>query len=669
LLSIGGQQFGVPLVTNTSTANAVEFEAVIWQFGVDYPGSDADDSNLPVQTVYIKTHDATNWMSTYDGNPAAVNGPESIRNLIANYNAQGIEVIAWFVPKGGDVERQVQMAVEVIDSGVKGLYADLEPFEGFCNLDCGFLAQHLWGRVRAERPTANLGVIYDPRPWTFDQSATSAWLSVANAALPMCYYEDFIDQAPYNDPAGCVNEARKDLNWLAPGRSLEFIPMLQGNTTPERFTIAVEAARGNGAAKVSVWRRGIVSAEVWEAARALNAPSPLQPPPDYAAFWVWSPCPWDGCLLQEVSSEGVNVVYGGAKFPVPNMDVLQALGWGITRWYVGDGQLSSLPDAPMDGTLLRELGSEGVYVALGGAKFPVPSLDALNAMGLGGGRIFTVPPGGLNQIPNIPRDGTIIRELSSGQEWQITGGAKFALPSGEVRDALIAQGQLHPFVTVVPDGGAGQVPDVPRERTRIRGMSDPTEWQVVMGSRFPLTGREATEWLIKSGNLVRPLAVVPDGGLAQVPPEAFPEGGRVLELGTTEEWQITGGMKFPLTDPARRDALAASGLLRSEVAVVPPGALADVPPAHQDGVLMKEPAADTLFLWRCGSVYRIADAAQLDRLIAIGLARQPVVTVAGPLTEPGPQERPLCEGAAGTVCPQRGWGMGNPFAPLGCRPE
>jgi len=89
----------------------------------------------------------------------------------------------------------------------------------------------------------------------------------------------------------------------------------------------------------------------------------------------------------------------------------------------------------------------------------------------------------------------------------------------------------------------------------------------------------------------------------------------------------------------------------------------------RDGVLVKEPASEMLFVWRCGSLYRISDAAQLERLVAAGLARQPVLTVGGPLVEPPPQERPLCDGPEGKVCPKRGWGTKNPFAPIGCRPE
>jgi hypothetical protein len=665
-ISIGGGHFGATLLP--STARAVEFEAVIWQFGEDYPGADNNDGNLPVQTVYIKTHDATDWMSTYDEDWNAVRGPGSVRHLIDQYKAQDIEVVAWFVPKGGDVDTQVQMAIDVIDSGVKGLYADLEPFEGFCHNDCAYLAEHFWKRVRAERPNANLGVIYDPRPWTFEQSASAAWLSVANVALPMCYWEDFNDQPPYNDPAGCVNQARTDLAWLAGGRSLEYIPMLQGNTTGDRFTAAVDAARAGGSWKVSVWRRGVVNSEVWEAARLLNSPSPIQTPPDYSAFWVWSPCPWDNCLLQEEHSPGVYVIYGGAKFPVPSLEALTQLGYGLTRWYVGDGQLASVPDVPVDGSLVREIGTEGVYIVQGGARFPITSVEVLHAMGRGGQYIYNVPPGGLNQIPLLPRDGTQLIELSGGTIWQIAGGAKFPIPSVEVRDALVAQGQINWNVVVVPDGATNQIPSVPREKTRIKELSSSTEWQVTLGSRFALGDSKSTMELIKARHVQHPLAVVPDGGLAQIP-ATFPEGARVQEFGATDEWQITGGVKFRVADRARSDALIAGGKLMSQLAVVPAGTLAGVPDGLQDGVLLKEPWADTLFVWRCGSVYRITDGVQLERLVTQGLARHPILTVGGPLTEPPPQERPLCEGAAGTACAKRGWGVGNPFAPIGCRPE
>ena len=217
------------------SAIAIEVEPVIWQLDEDYPEAIGPDVSLPISTVYIKTHDATDWMATYDNHPQAVSGPDSIRALIQRYATEGIEVAAWFVPKGLDFNRQVQMAVQVIDSGVKALYADLEPFAGFCNRDCNVLAEQFWYRVRAERPNAHLGVIYDPRTWWWEASATAKWLSVADSALPMCYWESYIGQVPWNDPAGCVSQAHADLAVLAPGRHLEYVPMLQGNTHAARF--------------------------------------------------------------------------------------------------------------------------------------------------------------------------------------------------------------------------------------------------------------------------------------------------------------------------------------------------------------------------------------------------------------------------------------------------
>jgi hypothetical protein len=98
------------------------------------------------------------------------------------------------------MDRQVDMAKQVLDSGVKGLYADVEPFDGFCQNDCRFVAENFLLHLRSERPDAKLGVIYDPRPHHWETAAANVWLSVSDVAIPMCYWESFVDQPPLERP-------------------------------------------------------------------------------------------------------------------------------------------------------------------------------------------------------------------------------------------------------------------------------------------------------------------------------------------------------------------------------------------------------------------------------------------------------------------------------------
>ena len=647
------------------TAHAIEIEPVVWQFGMDYQAA-VDDSQLPVRTVYIKTHDATEWMSTYDNTPLAVSGPGGVRRLIDHYANQGIDVIAWFVPKGGDVQTQLWMAQQVLDSGVTALYADIEPFDGFCNLDCAYLAENFWWPLRASRPNANLGVIYDPRPWFWEQSATDRWLATANAALPMCYWDLYVDQGEFGDPAGCVTKAHEDLQqWLAPGNALEYVPMLQGDSTAERMIEAIEAAESVGSTRASIWRRGVMTPDVWD---ALISMAPSLPALGMPTFWQWSPCPWDGCLLREESSAGVYVTFGAAKFPIPDVATLNALGFaGQPVWYVGDGMMGQVWDAPMDGTLLRELGAGGVYVVYGGAKFPIPSPEVLAALGLAGNRVWTVPAGGLNQIPDTPRDGTWLRELSSGEEWQIAGGAKFPLPSGAARDQLIGERRMYGTQYVVPDGSLQRMSAMPRDGARFRELGQPQqEWQIAAGARFALPEPRVRNQLIQSGQLEPALNVIADGGMAQLPTK--PRDGVLVQELSGQGWQLTEGVKFPVPDAPTRDALLAQGHVSPQPAVVPDGSMGPVPSSNlAEGTLIKGVGSDTVYLVRCGVAREVQGRVELESLVSRGLTRGYVLTVGDPVSYKGEGMTGACE-AQQRVAACAAWGRGhlNPYAAANC---
>ena len=264
-LTFGGHGRSALAAQSLPRSPAFSVETFVWRFSEDYPGTNAD-SALPLNTVYIKTNDGPDWMAKLDKNPNAVAGPDSLRQLIQNYNQQGIRTIAWFVPKGSDYQTQIENAKAVLDTGVDALYVDIEPYAGFCYKDCGALAENFWKPLRDQRPDATLGVIYDPRPRARDASSISSWLSVANTALPMCYWDDFSGQSPWDTPDGCIGQASADLPVLAPaGSHVEFVPIIPGSTDPEQVKQAITKIVSLGGRRMSLWRRGVVSSNVWNA--------------------------------------------------------------------------------------------------------------------------------------------------------------------------------------------------------------------------------------------------------------------------------------------------------------------------------------------------------------------------------------------------------------------
>ncbi len=448
IAALGAMQMSFPEGTARADSTDIKIEAVVWQFNRDYPGAEPNDVNLPIKTVYIKTHDGTDWMSTYDPNPNAVSGPGALRNLITAYSFQGIDVAAWFVPYGTDIEGQLQRAKEVIDTGVKGLYADVEPFNGFCNQNCGLLADQFWKRLRAERPNAVLGVTYDPRTQWQEPAALSAWLSVADVAAPDCYWETFAGQGVWGDPGTCLLQAHADLKALTPGRDVEFAPMLQGATNGPRMRVALDTALSLGAERVSLWRRGVVPAEVWSLIKAyvgeLDRPC-----------WVTRS---DNCLIQE-PGDPIWLLQGGARFGISDPDVLGDLGYSLGDVRpVPDGFADLLPLAPRDGTLVKEFGLDTIYVVYAGGRFGFPSPAAFDSLGMDWGAVRIVPAGAMDQVKARPQNYNRFRELGEQQQYTIVEGEKLPLDA-VLLDLLVEAGGGVQLYTLW-DGALDAFPDI-----------------------------------------------------------------------------------------------------------------------------------------------------------------------------------------------------------------
>jgi hypothetical protein len=114
-----------------------------------------------------------------------------------------------------------------------------------------------------------------------------------------------------------------------------------------------------------------------------------------------SDVPQDGALLKEPSHPAVYVVFGGAKFYIPSEEEFLALGfaWDAIQ-VVPDGALVRIPDVPREGTLLRERSYPEVYVMQGGYKSHIPSWQRFEELGFSQGDIRLVPDGALARVPS-----------------------------------------------------------------------------------------------------------------------------------------------------------------------------------------------------------------------------------------------------------------------------
>ncbi|MBX7096220.1 MAG: hypothetical protein K1X89_00785 [Myxococcaceae bacterium] len=142
--------------------------------------------------------------------------------------------------------------------------------------------------------------------------------------------------------------------------------------------------------------RSVEAAARWTssdpAPEASFAPAgPPAPPPRVYA---------DGALLREASGSKVYLIVGGAKLHVPDPQQFEAmkLDWNAIR-VVKDRSLGTVPDVPAEGTLVKELGTDTAYLVDGGQKRPFSSPERVAALGHTLAEIQVAPDGSLATLP------------------------------------------------------------------------------------------------------------------------------------------------------------------------------------------------------------------------------------------------------------------------------
>jgi murein DD-endopeptidase MepM/ murein hydrolase activator NlpD len=202
--------------------------------------------------VYVKTNDGTAWMGRYDTKASmAINGPQDVEKWVSTLSRHGLELHAWCVVKGVDIQAEAQLIIDVCRvPGVQSMILDVEPYDGFFEGDRNAVVQ-LMGIVRtALGPKFHLALAMDPRQGHYDSIFPDAWRLYVNSVHPYIYWEE-MGRAPIDvlDETYAV--------WGNYG--LPIYPVLQGNASPDSIALAQETARSvRGAPGLSYWRLGVI---------------------------------------------------------------------------------------------------------------------------------------------------------------------------------------------------------------------------------------------------------------------------------------------------------------------------------------------------------------------------------------------------------------------------
>jgi hypothetical protein len=107
----------------------------------------------------------------------------------------------------------------------------------------------------------------------------------------------------------------------------------------------------------------------------------------------------DNALIRDPGGE-IDVVYGGARFHVPDPGTLTSMHFDTGKMIqLKAGQLQQIGTIPVNGTLLRDRQTGEIDVVVDGKRYHIPDPATFNARGFGGKPVHELWAGGLNQIP------------------------------------------------------------------------------------------------------------------------------------------------------------------------------------------------------------------------------------------------------------------------------
>jgi hypothetical protein len=145
----------------------------------------------------------------------------------------------------------------------------------------------------------------------------------------------------------------------------------------------------------------------------------------------------------------------GSGNGVINVDYIDSnnMGAGAYTMFL---QLEKLGDGLVDGSLARDASQPEIYVVFGEAKFWLPDPGWVERYG-GWSRVQVTPDGTMLAMPNIPKDGTLLREWSDPTVYVIQNRQRRRVTQPELLNPFGGW----PLVRVIPDSSLAGIPSGP----------------------------------------------------------------------------------------------------------------------------------------------------------------------------------------------------------------
>ncbi|WP_143177470.1 hypothetical protein [Cystobacter ferrugineus] len=430
----------------------------------------SDDYQVPVDSPIADgvTRSFRMYAKSSDGKETTLRGSPKTRCFLPNADRTSVG------PCDGTLLRRTDGRLYVIAGGAPFLFAndaeaqslgydlskvqvDNEGFHAFAanwRLRDGTLVR--FGGSDARYVAVGGGLFWAPDPTSWDDYLNAVGKSDANVMrLPRAYMPK---STPAPTVGTAVNELGKNALWVYQGGGRFWVP------DPASWSAYGQAT---GMTDVRTLPAGSLSNVIVD----VNGVDQVQARDDLS--------PRDGTAVNEVGKEGIWVYQGGGRFWAPNPSSWAAYGQatGVTSVKaIPFGSLSAmLVDAsdgsqqyklredtrPRDGTLVREVNNTGILVYQGGGNFVFPDMTEFNlwpdprpVLLIPDGSLSTLLVGDTNyqDVPQVrddlPADGTLLRERTGTQVYQVLGQHKYP-----------ATGYDPAQVKLVPNGSIQRVPN------------------------------------------------------------------------------------------------------------------------------------------------------------------------------------------------------------------